>query len=152
MNDVAPQLLPISVLESPYDHPMSDPKDGNRKVVGVPVAVVPEGFRIESLKTFFEEYRRKPATRTGVVEFHSDLSFVAFVNRYKDAKQTVIFIDNQKKNRTVITAIFDYHPEGSVITDTGAGEFRAVFETWGTSAVPEIIRTAAVPHFWGKAP
>ncbi len=145
------QLLPITVLESPFDQPIFDPKDNAKKVIGVPVGIVPEGVKLVSLKEFFDEYRRKPAQREGSIVLHSFDGFVDFVNRYKHPKETVVFHQDLRKG-VLVTAIFDYHPEGPTLTDTGAGKFRASFQAKHGDAISELKRRIAVPFFWGVAP
>ena len=144
-------VFPITMIEDPFAHPYKDPKGSDAAVVGIPAACVPEGMKLVSVRHLFEDHRRRPATRQGTVNIHDVASFITFVNRYKSAKQTVIFVHERRWKRTV-TAIFDYHPESGVITDTGAGKFRAVLEACTSEHVADISRCVGLPIFCGEAP
>lgn len=71
-----------------------------------PVVLVPEGFKVESLRPFIE--RDVPDRRRANVSLFDAASFGAYVNAFK-SKETRIFAD--VKTSTIV-AIFDYHQEG----------------------------------------
>ncbi len=123
------QFAPITMIEDPFAHPTVDPKDNERKAVGIPVALKHKDVEIVDLKPFFDKYRTKPEVRSGSVRLADLSSFIQFVKRYYNAETTVVFVTtayDEGKHLFEAEAIFDYHPFGPEITKTGAGKFRAV--------------------------
>lgn len=80
------------------------------------VMVIPEGKRVEGIKPYLDQYLTAPERRTGTANVTQLNSFIAHVNRFKDA-DSVIFANDDIKNPS-LTAIIDYHKQ------TYAGEPR----------------------------
>lgn len=75
-----------------------------------PVAAVPSGVELKSVKALLDEYRTVPQRRTGTAALIRAEDFIAHVNRFKSA-DTALFVDTVATSPTV-TAIYDYHPAG----------------------------------------
>ncbi len=68
------------------------------------------GQRLASVKALLEEYRLRPERRTGTATAQTLQSFIALVNRHKDADSAVFAdMDWQKPG---FTAVIDYHGAG----------------------------------------
>jgi uncharacterized protein YfdQ (DUF2303 family) len=90
------------------------------------VMVLPAGRTLMSLKPYIDEYRKAPERKKGTSELTTAESFVAQVNRSKDA-DTVIFADVKDRKAPKLIAVFDYNKAGA----TGAprfGEHRAIYK------------------------
>ncbi len=120
-----PKILAISHIDRPYANPTKDSATG-RQAIGVPVAVIPDGQQMISLRPFFDEWRNKPERRKGTVKLREE-SFIDYVKRYRNPETTVMYV-----RRVLwwwrVTVIFNAAPAGPVDSDTGFGDFRAV--TW----------------------
>lgn len=77
------------------------------------VIVIPAGRTIKSLKPFLDEYRTRPERKAGTSELTTVASFVAQVNRSKDAN-TVIFADVVNRKEPKLLAVFDYNESGPI--------------------------------------
>ena len=146
------ETFPISHVINPHENPTVNPKDGSMKVVGVPVAVVSNGAQLIDLKPFFDKYRTKPETRKGVLIITGKKSFAEIINRFKNPATSVIFAQSGEIPRLV--CIFDYHPEGSDITATGAAEFRVelVGPAINKNLIKFIVDKTGLPVFYGEIP
>jgi uncharacterized protein YfdQ (DUF2303 family) len=95
-----------------------------------PFASVPTGRKIESLKKFYDEYRDRPERRTGHAQLQDLASFIAWVNRHKDAASVLRCAMNRTDPK--LHAIIDYHEEGAgkLTGDDGKaryGQFQATY-------------------------
>lgn len=73
----------------------------------VPVAVVPKGKTLESLKPFRDEWADAPDRIEGTATLLDEQSFVAHVNLFK-RYATVVFCD-PSFDKPSFTAVYDYH-------------------------------------------
>lgn len=77
---------------------------------GIPVAIVPEGFKVETLERLLEleeSLRDEPNELRGCAMFSELEGFEAHANRFK-TPASVIFAD---ESRTQLHAVYDYHVE-----------------------------------------
>lgn len=74
------------------------------------VLAVPNGFRLESLKKFVDEYRPVPERKTGTAILRELDSFILHTNRFKDANSVVFADPNPDKPR--LLTVFDYNEQG----------------------------------------
>lgn len=88
-------------------------------------AVVPAGKSIVSLKPLLDELREKPERRRGTATLRDLKSFIEFVDRFK-SDDTALFANPDKTNPS-LTAVFDYHPQGSEATKADWAQHRAVY-------------------------
>jgi len=78
----------------------------------VPLAVLPEGLRLEGLKGFFQPYRTRPERREGTAILQDLGSFAALMNRCKD-EHSALFCDlNQQAPK--LRGVVDYHEAGPI--------------------------------------
>jgi uncharacterized protein YfdQ (DUF2303 family) len=84
----------------------------------VPVAVVPEGKSLQSVKKLLDEYATAPDRITGTAHLRDEASFIAHVNEQKELT-TRIFCEPTASPPT-FTAVYDYH-------DVVNGEQRPAF-------------------------
>jgi len=89
-------------------------------VEGTPLAIVPRGMELQSIKPFLDERRDHPERRTGTAVLESVDSFVEYVNRFKSETNTAIFATDGKDRDEppALVGIIDHHQPG------GAGEAR----------------------------
>lgn len=73
------------------------------------VLIVPEHMRVESIKRYLDENRTAPERRRGVSKLTDLQSFIAAVNRFKDAG-SALFAHNSTPPR--LECVFTYHPKG----------------------------------------
>lgn len=93
------------------------------------VIVVPEGFKVESLKKHLDENRLYPERRTGTVTTTRIKSFIDVVNRFKN-EDSVVFADVKVEDKRIeanLTAVFDYHPKNDDVQDADNLGHRATF-------------------------
>ena len=76
----------------------------------VPVAAVPHGLQLQSLKPFADEYRMHPERRAGTARLGDLPSFIAHTLRFKDADSAIFA--TRDAERPALTTVFDYHPQG----------------------------------------
>lgn len=74
------------------------------------VLLLPEGVRAHSLKPYLDEFRDAPERRKGTARVQRLDSFVAHVNRFKDA-DSVIFAQRDRVKPS-LTAVLDYNRSG----------------------------------------
>lgn len=120
----------ISHIEHPYENAVKDPAGSTAVAVGVPVGVIPNTHKIESLRPFFDEYRTKPERRVGSVALSAE-SFMEYVKRYHNKETSVVFREYGEHGFFIIkkiayfTAVFNYHPSGPDDKQAGFGDFGA---------------------------
>lgn len=98
----------------------------------VPVAMLPTGHKLESVRKLLAEGAPNPERKTGIAILQDADSFIAHVNRFKDA-QSAIFAtdpapgkDGRPSQPPKLTAIYDYHEAGT--GPARYGVHRAVYE------------------------
>jgi hypothetical protein len=139
-----PIFAPISVISNPYEN-KTHSADGRQSAIGVPIAAIPKGYKLKSLKAYFEDYRTKPERRTGTITVKDWESFIAFLDRYCNDSTTVGFQDGKK-----VTVIFDYYPPGPELDQTGCGDFRLVYKH--KDLKPIGVKELRIPIYQGKEP
>lgn len=85
--------------------------------MSAPVALVPSGKSIVSLKKYFDEYRERPERKAGTSMIESIDSFKDIVNRFRDTNSALFAHANTTS--LSIQAVFDYHEE----TPIGEAQF-----------------------------
>lgn len=81
-----------------------DPVEGS----GAPVALLPKGFEVRSLKPILDEYLPRPERRRGTVVLTELGSLAEYVNLYK-ADETLVYIDDRDLTAPRISVVFDEH-------------------------------------------
>lgn len=89
----------------------------------VPAYVGRDGITIVSPSSF-DAWRTKPRFRNGTAEMYDVQSFIGHVNRFKD-ENSIIFANNDRSEPS-LTAVLDYHPEGSM-SDPRFGHHRTSY-------------------------
>lgn len=79
--------------------------------IGTKIASVPEGRKLESIKKLLDEYRARPERRQGTADLQDLASFVAWVNRHKDAAS--VLRCHMDPAAPKLHAVIDYHEEGA---------------------------------------
>lgn len=74
------------------------------------LVAAPKGFELHSVKKFIDEYRQAPERRDGTAAIEDTESFIAQVNRFKDADSAVFVCSDRAKPS--LTCVFDYHRQG----------------------------------------
>lgn len=75
------------------------------------VAVVPEGRKLTEIKSLLDAWRTQPERRKGVAILRDVESFIAHVNRFKDA-DSVLFADPNPE-KPILEAVLNYHRAAS---------------------------------------
>jgi len=88
---------------------------------GTPVALVPEDFRVQSLKPLLDEYLPRPERRKGTVVLTELGSLAEYVNLYK-AGETLVYVDDRNTLEPTITVVFDEHEPVSLAKSAEAKE------------------------------
>lgn len=83
-------------------------QDPASELPAAPVLLIPEGMTAQSVKVFVDEWRTEPERRKGVAVVTTLDSFVALVNRFKDAGSAV-FCDSEPSSPKLI-GVLNYHP------------------------------------------
>jgi uncharacterized protein YfdQ (DUF2303 family) len=78
---------------------------------GKEVVAVPTGVTLKSTKPFSDEYLQAPERRKGKAHLYDQESFIAHVNRFKDA-DSALFSSHIRTNPS-ITAVLNYHRQGA---------------------------------------
>jgi hypothetical protein len=91
-----------------------------------PLAIVPEGKALVSLKEYIDEYRLVPERRDGTAHLFDSASFIALTNRFKQPGVTAVFAKPEREAPS-FTTVFDYHGEGPEITNANALDHRASY-------------------------
>ena len=89
----------------------------------VPAMLLPQGIRVESVKKLFDEYRTAPERRRGTATFEDLDSFIAHVQRFKDA-DSLLFARREPPS---LTSVLNYHrakPDG----DPRFGDHRGLYQ------------------------
>lgn len=76
------------------------------------VLLVPDGYKAEPIKKHLDEFRLRPAQRSGTTVLHDLASFIAWIERHKDAG-SVVFADDSDMTKASLTAIIDHDEAGS---------------------------------------
>lgn len=90
----------------PYPYPTQDEK-GDLRIEAVPIASVPKGRQLVSIKKLLDEYLPRPERINGTATLRDEASFVAHVNELKQPT-TRIFCEPNAKSPS-FTAVYDYH-------------------------------------------
>lgn len=98
--------------------------------LGSQFASVPAGRKLESVKKFLDEYRTRPERRIGSASLQDLASFIAWVNRHKDAGS--VMRCEMSRTEPKLLAIIDYHEEGSgsLTGDDGKARHKAFTATY----------------------
>jgi uncharacterized protein YfdQ (DUF2303 family) len=96
---VAPTLFKIEHPEDPNDAIEFFARQSN------------SGILVHSLRGLQDEHRTKPARRQGTAELKALESFIAHVNRFKDADSAIFAEPEQRAAK--LTAVLDYHRAGA---------------------------------------
>ena len=122
-NDAAAIIEGVTRLHGSTFSSVEDP----RKLTthGVPLLLRPTDMTLQSLKPLLDEYLPHPERRTGHAQLRDQASFVAFVHRFADARQSAIFAD-PSATAPRLTAMFDYHGDLEK-GEPGFCEHRATF-------------------------
>lgn len=119
---------------------ISDPRfDG---APALPVATVPAGRALQSVRPLLDEYLDHPTRRRGEATVLSPKAFIDLVTRLKGAS-SVVFANPDEKAPS-LTAVLNYHPEGST-EDVEAGEKHA---GWGDHRVKLACRMSDEWDAW----
>lgn len=82
-------------------------RDGDSVRQTAEVMSVPEGFKLESIKKYLDEYRDRPERREGVARLQDLDSFIAHAVRFKDDHSALFAFRSEEKPS--LTAVLDYH-------------------------------------------
>lgn len=107
-----------------FDHPQKGAASPD-----IPVAIVPEGRRVMSLRPILEDFLQRPSRRRGTDTVYDPKSFVALVNRFGSTAEALIFADPDEKAPRMV-CVFNHHPEGPENPDgskNGWRDHRAVY-------------------------
>lgn len=88
------------------------------------VLVLPTGHKAESLKPILDQYRTAPERRKGTARLVDLDSFIALVNRFKDADSAIWGLPDSTSPS--LTCVFDYH-RATADGSPRFGEHRAVY-------------------------
>lgn len=89
-----------------YPYPATDEK-GDLRIESVPIASVPRGRALVSVKKLLDEYLPAPERIVGTASLRDEASFVSHVREMKQPT-TVVFCEPTATPPTV-TAVYDYH-------------------------------------------
>lgn len=124
-----PAFVPLSFIDRPFDHKVKD-KDTGIETIGFPVAAVPTGWALQSLKEMANQWRTKPERKIGNVTLQKEQSFVDFTLRNKNPDTSVLFASanfNSDPPSASIKAVFDYHPGSPDIEKTENCGYAAIY-------------------------
>lgn len=119
---------------------------------GIPVAIVPKGWRLESVKPMIDAFNPYPERKSGFVEISDDGSFLDHLNRFRDNDETVIFVDRDDENPT-ITAIYNYHKpfeKGDDLEGARHCDHRAIYRFPVSKEWQSWIIGFANDEWWGQ--
>lgn len=97
---------------------------------GIPYAYLPDGIRLQSLKSIRDEERTKPQRRKGTVKTSDMESFIAVTNRFK-ADNTALFQELTIADNTMsasLKSVFNYHPAGADNTNADNADHAAFYD------------------------
>lgn len=110
-----------TVTNDGIDH--AAPGEGEVKG-GHPIALIPDGMDIKSLKPLIDEWRTAPERRRGTTTTDRVQSFIDLTNRFSDENSALFArgaIDPDTNDITAtLTAILDYHPAAPESTPDNA--------------------------------
>jgi uncharacterized protein YfdQ (DUF2303 family) len=146
---------PVAISQQFFRSPFKTPRqDASRpdvpEFLEVPLLAIPDGYRMQDVKSLIDAFRDVPERRKGSVKLSTAQSFIDFANRNK-GEDTVLFASNGLVTGT-ISAIFDYDPAGDDQTKAGWQEFDAsydfptseAFKIWaGKSGKPQTMKDFA---------
>lgn len=89
-----------------YPYPTHD-EHGELRIETIPVASVPKGRTLVSVKKLLDEYLPRPERIVGTAALRDEASFIAHVNEFKQPT-TRIFCEPAASPPT-LTAVYDYH-------------------------------------------
>lgn len=93
----------------------------------IPVAVVPEGKKLQDLTPFLEALRPRPTRRKGIAAIKSRQAFIDHVNDFKD-NQSAVFADPNREAPKLL-AVYDYNERGGIEDALPRfGQHRAVYQ------------------------
>jgi uncharacterized protein YfdQ (DUF2303 family) len=101
---------------------ITDPNDPEKKV---PVAVLPNGKKLESLNVYIELFRQWPERRKGRAALRTLGSLIDHAKRFKD-ENSVLFAVPSKENPK-LECVIDYHLKGSPGTRARHLEHRGIY-------------------------
>lgn len=90
------------------------------------VLVLPSGKKVESVKKYLDEYREYPERKTGTSKHTQIESFIAAVNRFRDASSAV-YLDDFDRGAPKLLAVFDYHEPQANEGHARFGQHRAEY-------------------------
>lgn len=93
-------------------------------------ASVPNGRKLESIKKLLDEYRARPERRSGTADLQDLASFIAWVNRHKDAGS--VLRCQMDRSAPKLHAIVDYHEAGEAMSLDGI-DHRARWRSFGAT-------------------
>ncbi len=93
------EVVKFDVPRAGYD------EQGDLRIESVPVAFVPRGREVQSLKKLIDEYLPRPRRIEGQALLQDEESFIDHVNAMK-REATAVFFDRSKN---VFVAVYDYH-------------------------------------------
>jgi uncharacterized protein YfdQ (DUF2303 family) len=102
--DLVKELLPPSIFK------VSHPEKPQEEIEFL-ARQTREGFLVESLRELQDEHRTRPERRQGTATVGDLASFIAHVNRFKDA-DSALFADPEQSSAS-LTAVLDYHRAGA---------------------------------------
>lgn len=111
MPELNPNSSDVAALAQQYEtfhgaqfHTVADPDDD---AVKAPVVVLPEGKRVHSLTEYLDEFRDYPTRTRGTAKIRDLASFIAHVNRFKDANSVIFAAPDVRDPRLV--AVYNYN-------------------------------------------
>lgn len=95
---------------------------GDEEKQEAPIAIIPDGFQVESMKRYIDEYKTKPDRRQGRLQAFDVASFIEMTNRFKGEASAVF------RKSTITTtnfaaslkAVLNFDPAGA---DNKAADF-----------------------------
>lgn len=139
--DFIPETIQTVINEVAKPIPQPFPVE-DALVNGVSVIAVPEGYSLQSTKDFITPLLKSPPRRQGKSTHATAQSLTAHIQRYK-SEATVLFA-SQKQSR--LTAVYNYHPEGSDHFKAGFGDHAAILDLEKSDELKEWQQFAAAPH------
>ncbi len=75
---------------------------------GYPIAIVPQGFKVEPVKALLDHYLMRPERKKNTVVITELSSLAEYVNRFKTG-ETIGYVDDRDADKPKITVVFDDH-------------------------------------------
>lgn len=105
--DAVERLGGVETLQLPKYPYVEEDENGDPRIASLPIAVVPDGRRLESLKPFVDEFLPRPVRIQGTAILRDERSFITHVNEMREPT-TRIFCEPTASPPT-FTAVYDYH-------------------------------------------